>query len=102
MTSKCKVKKLNTWQEWLESDRIVSTAFLHKWDEKGSAEKYQAQAEGKQPRSEEAWGLFTDSGKMASSIVTMRREMIFDGSKVNVGDVHMAASLPLFLFITFL
>ena len=33
------IRKLDTWQEWLESDRITSTAFLHKWDEKKAEEE---------------------------------------------------------------
>ena len=77
-----------------ESDRITSTAFLHKWDEKKAEEEYKAQAEGTKPRTELAWGLFNESGKMASTIVTMQNRMILDGSEVNVADVHMEASLP--------
>lgn len=88
------IRKLGTWQEWLESDRITSTAFLHKWDEKKAEEECKAQANGEKPRNELAWGLFGGNGDMCSTIVTMRGKMIFDGSVVDVGDVHMVGSLP--------
>ena len=88
------IRKLDTWQEWLESGRIVATAFLHNWNEKEEAEKYQAQAEGRQPRREEAWGLFDESGRLASTIVTGRKAVSFGGGIVPAGDVNMVASLP--------
>ena len=88
------IRKLETWQEWLESGRIVATAFLHDWDEKKETEKYQAQAEGKAPREEEAWGRFDEGGKMASTIVTRPRRMIFAGEPAQMGEVNMVASLP--------
>ena len=28
------IRKLTSWQEWFESDRIIGTAFLHGWNEK--------------------------------------------------------------------
>ena len=88
------IRKLDTWQEWLESGRIVATAFLHDWKEQEEAEKYKAEAAGTRPRDEEAWGLFDESGRMASTIVTLERRLIFAGEPVPVGDVHMVASLP--------
>lgn len=88
------IRKLTTWEEWLESDRVIATAFLHKWEEEKARASFQAQAEGKEPREDEAWGLFNDSGRMTASIITQKRAYAFDGQIVPAGEVHMVASLP--------
>ena len=87
-------RKLNGWNEWLESDRLIATAFLHKWNEKEAAERFEAQEKGEKPRYEEAWGVYDDSGKMVSTIVTRRGKRVFGGKAVDVGDVSMVGSLP--------
>lgn len=45
------IKKLTSWQEWFESDRIIGTAFLHGWNEKEAEEKFRKQDEGTEARS---------------------------------------------------
>ena len=88
------IRKLTTWQEWMESDRIIATAFLHEWDEKKSEEAFKAQASGEKERKEEAWGLFDDTGKMTSTIVTEPRRLTFEGAEIACDEVHMVGSLP--------
>lgn len=88
------IRKLKTWQEWLESDRLIATAFLQDWKEEESKKQFQAQAEGKEPRTESAWGAICDDGRMASTIVTRPQTRIFEGAAVGTGDVNMVGSLP--------
>ncbi len=88
------IRKLDTWQEWMESDRIIGTAFLHGWDEKKSEERFKAEASGEKPRTETAWGAFDDAGRMTSTIVTCPRRLTFDGAAINCDEVHMVGSLP--------
>ena len=88
------IRKLDTWQEWMESDRIIGTAFLHGWDEKKSEERFKAEASGEKSRTETAWGAFDDTGRMTSTIVTCPRRLTFDGAAVNCDEVHMVGSLP--------
>lgn len=88
------IRKLTTWEEWLESDRVIATSFLHKWDEEKARESFQAQAEGREPREDEAWGLFNDSNRMTASIISYERSFAFDGRFVPAGELHMVGSLP--------
>ncbi len=88
------IRKLETWQEWLESDRIVATAFLHDWDEKKATEQFQAEASGENPRVDTTWGLFNDEGKMMSTIVTCPARLTFEGQLIDCDEVHMVGSLP--------
>lgn len=88
------IRKLDRWEEWFESDRIIGTAFLHGWDEKKSEEKFRKQADGEEPREEEAWGLYDDEGRMQTSFVTSTRKVYFEGETVPISEVNMVASLP--------
>ncbi|MEE1227840.1 MAG: GNAT family N-acetyltransferase [Lachnospiraceae bacterium] len=88
------IKKLTTVDEWCESDRVLSTAFLDPYDEKESRKRFQAQADGKIPREEEAWGVFDPEGKMVTSITTLQKKLSFEGSLISVGEGHMLGSLP--------
>ena len=87
------VRKLTDSQDWLESERVIATAFLHPWDEAEEAARVQAQAAGEVPRPEESWGLF-DDGIMLTSISTLRHQLSFGGEAISVGEVHMVGSLP--------
>ncbi len=53
------VRKLTDSRDWLESERVIETAFLHPWDEDQARKKIEAQASGATPRPEESWGLFS-------------------------------------------
>ena len=88
------VRKLTEARDWLESERILATAFLHPWDEEETRKQIQAQADGSRPRPEESWGLFDDEGTMVTSISTMRHELSFGGERISAGEVHMVGSLP--------
>lgn len=88
------VRKLTTWQEWLEADRITSIAFMHKFDYEKAKKKYMDQAEGKQERTEEAWAGFTEEGVMTSSAVVYHHRQILDGHTVNCGEINMVGTLP--------
>ncbi len=88
------IRKLDTWQEWYASNRIIATAFLQNWDGKEAEEHFRAQAEGKLPRSEEAWGCFSDDGRMRSTIVTSQHRLTFDGQVLDAGEANMVGSLP--------
>lgn len=88
------IRKLNTWQEWLESDRIIATAFLHNWDEKKAEEEFKAQASGEKERVDTTWGLFDETGKMMSTIVTCPKRLRFEGHVLDCDELHMVGSLP--------
>ena len=88
------IRKLDKWEEWLESDRIIGTAFLHGWNEQEAKEKFQKQGSGEEERREEAWGLFDETGVMQSSFVTTTRKVLFEGHEIPISEVNMAASLP--------
>ena len=86
------VRKLTTWQEWLEADRLIDTAFLHPWDEEKSTKKVQAQADGSEPRPEQTWGLTDEDGALLAAITTLEHQMYFGDAIVDVGEVHMVGS----------
>ena len=88
------VRKLTDSNDWLESERVIETAFLHPWDEEQSRRRIEAQAEGKEPRAEESWGLFDDSGAMVTSISTLRHRLSFGGKPIGAGEIHMVGSIP--------
>ena len=88
------IRKLTTWQEWLEADRLIATSFLHEWDEKKAEEQFKQEASGEKPRTEETWGLFDDDGRMTSAIVTSPRRLTFDGRILDLDELHMVGSLP--------
>ena len=88
------VRKLTDPRDWLESERVIATAFLHPWDEGEAREKIKTQTEGRVPRAEESWGLFDDEGVMLTSISTLRRTFAFGGEALPAGEVHMVGSLP--------
>lgn len=88
------VRKLTDSRDWLESERVIETAFLHPWDEDQARKKIEDQASGKVVRLEESWGLFDDDGTMLTSISTLRHQLSFGGGAVGAGEVHMVGSLP--------
>ena len=87
------IRKLATYEELLESARVIDTAFLHPWNEEESAQEARAQAAGERPGCE-AWGLFDDDGKMMASVSTLLRTLSFGGERVPAGELHMVGSLP--------
>ncbi|MGN6711186.1 GNAT family N-acetyltransferase [Anaerocolumna jejuensis] len=88
------IRKLTSWQEWLEAERINSISFLHTFEKEKAKKKYKEQAEGKQPRTEEAWGSFYEDGTMASSLKVYHHRQIFDGQEIDCGEIDMVSSLP--------
>lgn len=88
------VRKLTDPQDWLESERVIETAFLHPWDEDEARRQIAAQVEGTVSRPEESWGLFDDDGTMLTSISTLRHTLSFGGEAIGAGEVHMVGSLP--------
>lgn len=89
-----KVRKLIDSSDWLESERVIDTAFLHPWDEDEARKRIEAQVAGMAPRPEESWGLFDDEGKMVASVSTLQHQLSFGGDAVGAGEVHMVGSLP--------
>ncbi len=87
------VRKLIDPRDWLESERVIATAFLHPWDEDEARKQVDAQANGEAPRYEESWGLF-DDGVMLTSISTLRHQLSLGGETIAAGEVHMVGSLP--------
>lgn len=88
------IRKLTNAQEWLESERVIATAFLHPWDEDEERRKAESQAEGDTPRPEESWGLFDEHGAMLTSISTISHTLVLGGKELPTGEVHMVGSLP--------
>ncbi len=88
------IRKLETWQEWVEADHLIATAFLHGWDQKKSEEQFQAEASGEKEREDTSWGLFDDAGKMMSAIVTSPKKLMFEGEAIHCDELHMVGSLP--------
>ena len=87
------VRKLTDPKDWLESERVIETAFLHPWDETEARERIQTQANGSLPRPEVSWGLF-DGDTMLTSISTLQHQLLFGGEVINAGEFHMVGSLP--------
>ncbi len=87
------VRKLIDPRDWLESERVIATAFLHPWDEDEARKQVDAQANGEAPRYEESWGLF-DDGVMLTSISTLRHQLSLGGETIGAGEAHMVGSLP--------
>lgn len=81
-------------KHWLESDRLLATAFMHPWDEAEESRKVEQQAAGKLPRPERSWGIIGDDGRMATTISTLRHTLSFGGEPLQVGEVHMVGTLP--------
>lgn len=88
-----KIRKLTEPREWLESERVIATAFLHPWNEDEVKAQIDAQVQGVAPRAEEAWGLF-EGDAMLTSISTLRHRLSFGGQEIFAGEVHMVGSLP--------
>lgn len=88
------IRKLTDPRDWLESDRVIATAFLHPWDEEEAQRVTKAQAEGSRPRPEECWGLFDNNGTMLTSISCLKRTLMLGGKPLPTGEVHMVGSLP--------
>lgn len=88
------IRKLVDQHDWLESERVLATAFLHPWDEEEARLTIQAQADGTKARPEQSWGLFGDDGAMLTSISTLRRRLFFGGEVLSAGEVHMVGSVP--------
>ena len=88
------IRKLDRWEEWMESDRIIGTAFLLGWNEKESEERFRKQAGGEEARNEEAWGVFNEDGVMYTSFVTSTRNVMFDEQVIPISEINMVASLP--------
>jgi predicted acetyltransferase len=88
------VRKLTDSRDWLESERVIDTAFLHPWDEDEARRRIEAQISGAVPRREESWGLFDDDGAMMTSISTLQHQLSFGGVVIGAGEVHMVGSLP--------
>ena len=66
------IRKLTDKHEWLESERVLATAFLYPWDEDEARSMIQAQAEGAKPRLEQSWGLIDDDGTMLTSVACLK------------------------------
>lgn len=88
------VRKLTTWQEWVEADKICAIAFLRPFDREKSEKKFIDQAEGKAPRTEEAWGAYDENGVMTSSLLVYHHHQMFDGKNIDCGEINMVSSLP--------
>ncbi len=86
------VRMLTTWQEWLEADRLIDTAFLHPWDEEKATQRVKAQAKGTEPRPVRTWGLADDDGTLLAAVTTLDRQMYCGDTVVDAGEVHMVGS----------
>lgn len=88
------IRKLETWQELLDADRLIATAFLHPWDEEVARDRRVAEAEGKRERTDEVWADFDGRCCMRTAISTKQMDVAFDGSFVPAGELDMVGSLP--------
>ncbi|MBO6014846.1 MAG: GNAT family N-acetyltransferase [Oscillospiraceae bacterium] len=89
-----KIQILDEWQQWVEAERIIATAFMFDWNEEESKKKYREQAEGKAPRREETWGLFSDQDRLVSAVITSPLRLSFAGEEISARELHMVGSLP--------
>jgi predicted acetyltransferase len=88
------IRKPETWQELVDADRLIATAFLDPWDEEAARERRKAEAEGKVARTDDVWGDFDERGCMRTAVVTRRMDVAFDGAFVPAGEFDMVGSLP--------
>ena len=88
------IRKLETWQELLDADRLIATAFLHPWDEEAARGQRVAEAEGRRERTDEVWGDFDELGCMRTAISTKRMDVAFHYGFVPAGEFDMVGSLP--------
>jgi predicted acetyltransferase len=88
------LRKLTTWQEWVEANKISSIAFLHPFDREKTEQRFKDEAEGKAPRTEDAWGVFDENGMMLSSMLVYHHHQMFDGHATDCGEINMVSSLP--------
>lgn len=88
------IRKLTTWQEKFEADRLLATAFFHDWDADKTEQLRRQQAENQEELNEEIWGLMDENQKMLSMIKTQQLQMYFDGTVQPFAELEMVASLP--------
>lgn len=84
------IRKLETWQELMESDRIIATAFLHGWNEE---EAEQNRKERTDPE-EDVFAAFSEEGKMIATANTRQHRVTFEGGIVPCTELHMIGTLP--------
>jgi predicted acetyltransferase len=87
------IKKLSSWQEIMESDRVISTAFLDNWNEEKSRQQSKKKEEAPDP-DEERWGLYDERGNMVTSFIAGPTRLSYDGQIIDCGEGHMIGSLP--------
>lgn len=87
------IKKLSSWQEFMDSDRVISTAFLDNWNEEKSRQQSKKWEKEPDP-DEERWGLYDDEGNMVTSFIAGPARLIYDGQIIDCGEGHMIGSLP--------
>jgi len=81
------VRKLEDQQEKYQAERLITTSFLHDWDEK------EADENSKDPNTV-MWGAFDEEGHMVSAVSTMRHDMSYEGEVISCGELHMVGTLP--------
>lgn len=59
------IKKLETNDLRFEAERLITTSFLHEWNEKEARESAEAPIG-------EAWGAFNGNDSMVSAVTTLR------------------------------
>jgi len=81
------VKKLETETERYAAERLITTSFLHEWDEQ------EARAHASAPEGE-AWGAFNEENQMISAVTALRHELTYEGGVIPCGEFHMVGTLP--------
>ncbi len=80
------IKKLETFEERIEAERLISTSFLHEWNENEAVES------ASNPNGE-TWAAY-DNELMLSAITVIRKKLKYEGSNISCAELHMVGTLP--------
>ncbi len=83
------IRRLEAWQELMESDHIIATAFLHGWN----AEEAEQNRKGQTDPEEDVFAAFSDEGKMVAVANTRQHRVTYEGSIVPCTELHMIGTL---------
>ena len=80
------IRKLQNKEERFEAQRVITTSFLHPWEEE------EALKEAENP-SGEVWGAYVGE-QMVSAVTTLSHEVTFEGGVFPCQELHMVGTLP--------
>ena len=88
------IRKCATWQEKVEADHIIATAFMFPWNLEEAEQKFKEQEENGTAEDNEIWSLYDDENHMLTAVKTKHMQMYFDGNLLPFGEFDMVGSLP--------